>query len=113
MDKERDFSENDIVVVIKCPTGWHLGYDANNCKGHISNLSQWESEKLNAGSSTSIGDNRTFINYTKDCLRLATEDEITVFLKGTRNINEIESLKLKGKTDLEVELYYIQKEIHG
>ncbi len=81
------FKQFDIVVVIACPRGWEHSFRDYQALGHMTKLeSNHECEILNSGQPTSISGNQTHINYTADCLRPATADEIQIYSEGCRNI---------------------------
>lgn len=107
MKNKLNLKIGDVVIIEKCPPGsWHFMYDSIGAEGHITKLGGGEVHYLNNDLSTSIGDNRTCINYTEDCLRLATTEETYAYQIGIRNI------KLIRLSEFDMQCLIIQQEIH-
>ena len=100
------FEQGDIVVVINCPKNWmYESYKKSKASGHIEKLG-YEASLLNSNVQTAMGDNSTGINYTRDCLRLATEEESYAYKIGVRNIKDI------NLSELDMQCLLIQREIN-
>ena len=93
----KTFSKDDIVVILKIPKD----FESNDPSGSLVGTMQRLSSSCSSYCSGVLLGNPKSINWTPECLRSATSDEVLAYCKGITRID----VKKKSEILTEYEIY--------